>query len=146
MQVNKIKKIKEEVQVVLSKTVNGVAFHGDVKAEPEPGFLKDIDALKPSVLEMCELSKKSEISISGISFSYHGEMETQAAIITFQKKLLNGSSVITINTPLRYVERTGENTPTSQIMSETMAKLIEKITGDAKKFIQGLRKQTELFQ
>lgn len=146
MVIRKIKRVKEEILVVLSKTLEGINFNGDVRAEPLPEYLKLLDSLKPFVIEMCELGKKSTITISGISFSYHGEMDTQAAIITFQKKLSDGNAVITINTPLKYVERTGEDTPVSQVMSQEMAEVMDKITKGAIEFVKGLRKQTDLFQ
>lgn len=146
MVIKKIKRIKEDILVVLSKTVAGINFNGDVRAEPEPSFPKLIDELKPFVIEMCELPQKSTIAISGISFSYHGEMETQAAIVTFQKKLAEGNAAITINTPLKYIERTGEDTPVTQIMPQEMANVMAKITKAAIAFVKGLRKQTDLFE
>jgi len=146
MLVKKIKRIKEEILIVVSKTAAGINFNGDVRAEPDPALFTLMDKLKPFVIEMCELPKKSDVTMSGISFSYHGEMETQAAIITFQKKLTEGNAVITINTPLKYVERTGEDTPTSQVMPQDMANIIDKITKAAIDFVKGLRKQTDLFQ
>lgn len=146
MIIRKIKRIKEEILVVLSKTVSGINFNGDVRSEPEPEFLELLKKLEPFVIEICELPKKSNVSISGISFSYHGEMETQAAIVTFQKKLTEGNAAITINTPLKYIERTGEDTPVTQVMPQEMANLMEEITKGAVKFVKGLRKQTDLFQ
>lgn len=146
MVIKKIKRMKEELLVVVSKVAAGVNFNGDIKAEPDPEVFTLMDKLKPFVIEMCELPKSSSVTISGISLSYHGEMETQAAIITFQKKLKEGNAAITINTPLKYVERTGEDTPVSQVMSQPMAELMEKITKGAVSFVKGLRKQTDLFQ
>lgn len=146
MNLKKVKRIKEELLVLFSKSVGGVTFNGDLKTEPDPEVFKLIDKLKPFVIEMCELPKKSTVSISGISFSYHGEMETQAAIITFQKKLSEGNAVITINTPLKYIERTGDDIPVSQVMPEGMVNVMTRINDKAVEFVNGVRKQTDLFQ
>ena len=149
MIIKKVKLMKEEgVSVEVNMSSDGNSFNGGIgsKKAPAPEMTKAIEDLKEHVIEMCELSKKSTIKICSISFSYHGEVEVQGAIVTFQKKLMSGNAVITINSPLKYGKEVTESTPKSQIMSEGMAELMETITSEAKKFVKGVREQTDLFK
>lgn len=146
MRIKKIKVIKEEVVVEVSQRFDGGNFNGDIKSTPAPSFLKTIIELKPFVIDMCELAKNSDIEICGISLSYHGEIETQAAVITFRKRLSEGNASITINSPMKYVEAIGDNEESSQLMPEAMGILMDKITKEAVKYVKGFREQTNLFK
>jgi len=149
MLIKKVRRVKEEgLSVDVSIVSGGNSFAGVIGSDkpPAPKFAEAIDALKDHMIEMCELAKKSIIKITTISFSYHGEVDVQAAVVTFQKKLTNGNAVITINSPMKYVEPVTDSTPKAQIMSEEMAELMETITSESKKYVKGVREQTELFK
>jgi len=149
MLIKKVRRVKEEgLSVDVSMVSGGNSFVGGIGSEkpPAPELSEAIEGLKDHMVEMCELAKKSIIKITSISFSYHGEMDVQAVVVTFQKKLTNGNAVITINSPMKYVEAVSDSTPKAQIMSEEMADLMATITSEAAKFVKGVREQTELFR
>jgi len=146
VKIKKIKVVKDEILVEVSQSFDGANFNGDIKSTPAPSFIKAIEELKPFVIDMCEQAKQSEVEICGISLSYHGEIETQAAVVTFRKKLSEGNASITINSPMKYVEAIGDNEESSQLMPEAMGTLMDKITKEAVKYVKGFREQTNLFK
>lgn len=142
MIIKKIKRLKEEgLSIEISKTINGGSFQGGITSEgkPSPEFDEALGDLKNEVIVLCEESAKSNIRISTISLSYHGENQIPATIISFQKTL-NSNAVITINTPLQYMEAASDNTPETQIMNARTATLMEIIIEEAEKIRQRIQR------
>ena len=145
-----IKKIKlsrgNGITITASKSSNGKTSEITLHSEelPAPELLAALEKAGEIAVKICELPKKSEVKVRGISMSYHGEDQTPAVIITITKELSIGNTSITINTPLKYLEE-GEKIVDSSILEEEEATIIENILEEGKKYLDGVREQTDLF-
>lgn len=102
----KFKKTKEErIQIAYEKqnsvTQRWDEFTMSCSEKPRPELIETLNKLAPHVIEMCELPKEYEarIEVTGVTFSYGGELEVMGATITSQMALKYSNCDLNLNTP-----------------------------------------------
>lgn len=148
MLIKKVKVTKNDgITVVATHNEDGkstdISLHSD--ESPSPTLMVSLKKAIPLAIDICELKKDSDIKMLGISVSYHGEDQVAGVIMTISKKLADGNTCITINTPLKYLERAGDKTSEASILNTEDAAIIESIMLEGKEYLEGIREQTNLF-
>lgn len=114
--------------------------------DPRPELDQALEDLQSSVCEICELpeSDESNITVTGVSFSYMGDENVMGAVITAQKELIHTSNApLNINTPNLPSEPYNESV--EYTLPEDCVEALLDLTYECKLYIQGTRKQLNLF-
>ncbi len=116
--------------------------------KPLPSFSKAMQVLAQSVVEICELPDIdiNHITVYGVSFSYGGEKQVMGAVITAQKKLKKTDAPLNLNTPHKTEDFYGETGNASQLLDDLTVDKLYAVMEEAKKYIDGERKQGDLFK
>jgi len=148
MQLKKVK-MPGTGRMIINFSVQANSVAGDFnmvsKDEPAPELKQAMEEIIPHALKICELPEKGETRVIGLSFSYHGDDNNMAVIISFKRKLSIGNAWITINTPMKYIERGESTIPESQVLEEGGGEIVKEIIEQTKEYINGVREQTNLF-
>lgn len=120
-------------------------FSVSTSDQPRTSFLQAFDELLETALDICELPEEygEAMKVTGVSFSYGGEMEVMGAVITCQKELATANCPLVVNTPHLPSEDYSEegNCPTLDPVSITR---LENLGTEAIAYAQGKRAQMEL--
>ncbi len=146
MFIKKVKHTTSGLSVEFNHDSNIGSITSTVSSDNEaPDFTKALAALKPLALSFCELPEGSQCHIKTISYSYHGDENMPAAIMSISKKL-NSGLIMNLNTPLNYFHAPSDKTPSSQVFPEELTTQLSIVMEQAKKFTEGFRSQTDMFE
>jgi len=150
MIIKKVKYLGELVHLEWKHEVkggSGSSFTLDSGDDPKPEFKKALSALKPHLIELCEVEPldKKLIKVSGISLSYKGDNDIMSVVITGQKSHKNSGGCLNLNSPVKAAEIAGEATAEENLLSEKCVKAVQMLIIEAEKYIKGERLQAELF-
>lgn len=113
----------------------------EVSHPPHPDLVEAIASLAHHVLALCELEGGVEIDqveVRGVSFSYKGEV--MGATITALRRLARSASPLVLNTPFKFAEPIGEDTPADQLLGDETVIALERVTEEALAFIDGSKR------
>lgn len=150
MRLTKIKYLNElviiawEVPVKGGRTIKNTIESPD---DPTPELVEAVAALKPHLIEMCEVEKlpNNLIYTTGVSLSYKGDNDTMNAVLTGVKTHANSGGCLILNSPNKPSENTtGEDTASANLLSEPCVERIEQLIVHAKEYINGKRGQVDM--
>jgi len=150
MRLTKIKIIKDMVSINWETPVKGgrmIKNTIESPDDPKPDFAKAIKALKPHLIQMCEVESLPSklITVTGASLSYKGDNDIMNVVITGNKTHVNSGGCLNLNSPNKpAVSTTGDPTDAANLLDEKCVEKIETLIDEAKAYIKGERLQMEL--
>lgn len=111
---------------------------------PHPDFLKALQGLAPTVIEVAELkgvAKPTDVEVRGVSISYN-KNESVGCIITAMRQLKRSGPML-INTPTKLLEA-GEGASADSLLPESAVGIIDALFGETRLFLTGKRAQLEM--
>jgi len=150
MRLTSIKELEDSVKInwELARKDGGfnklTIISGD-KARPE--FTAAVKALKPFLIEFCEIESldKRLIFSTGINMKYKGETDTMHVGLTGYKTLQNSPGCVNFNSAQKAEKNTtGEGTANENLLPEKCVKVINTLITEAKKYIAGDTIQREM--
>ncbi len=110
---------------------------------PLPSFYKALKALDAHVCSLCEFPTKDAEKIEATGITVRDKGDNALALIVARKKIRKGKRIFNISTPLLAMWPDEENKG-ADFMDEDVAKAIEKVIVEAKKYVIGDRAQGQI--
>jgi len=116
-----------------------------ISDDATPELKKTMDNLNSEMVELCELPKeeKARMTMQGVHFSYHGDDNQLAVVLSGNKKMKKSSGALILNSPIR-LERISDKPNPKKDISDTLANKITELKTCAEEFLNGSRSQTKL--
>lgn len=113
---------------------------------PSSSFKRALQDLAPFVLEACEIKQKGYdqgLEVRGVTYTYADGVV--GASMSAVKKLAGNNSPFNLHTPHKLTEP-GENGEVAHCLGPQCAAALERLAGEARKYIKGLRSPMPLFE
>lgn len=151
MRIKKVKSLNDKITIDFEKESKAGGMTQQSISCPEPPapeFDKALKALKPHLIQLCELESIDEtlVTVTGASFGCEGEDDVMSAVITGTKshKYSNGS--LALNSPKKTFEPIkGDIVNSKLVHSEGCVEALEALISAAEGYAGGKRGQADLF-
>lgn len=151
MQITKIKNLNDEVFIEWKTNCKTGGFNvNSVRSKDKavPEFYEALEALRPHLIELCELKKypEEDFKTTGISLSFKGENDQKYVTIKGMRSYKKSSGCQALNTPTKAAEIEGDQEKQKKdILSDEAIEAVDRFIKAAEGFIKGERTQTNMF-
>lgn len=150
MRLKKIKNLKDGISIdweVKNKEGKWIPYSMEKntdKADQE--FYDCLDALKPYLIEICEVTPLPEelIVCTGVSLSYKGEFEEMHVCIHGYRTYERSNGADNFNSPKKAAEDFTGTDAEDNVLNGDCFEIVKSFVDQAKMYIKGEQKQTEL--
>lgn len=112
------------------------------KARPE--FYETMKRLVDYARGICEFKNETDITLPGVSFSYHGDEEILGVIFTVSRILKGSPQPLIVTTPIKYVDALNDSMGENQLLQNECEEVILMLVEECEKYVKGDRNQTQL--
>lgn len=142
MDITKVRIRRKSVSV--SFTNEGEAHTLSSSDMPLPSFIKSVEALAPTILDILGLPTGYIHGLRPTGITLVDKQDTQLVCLTATKELTDCNSPFNIATPLRFLSLPQEEGNYSPPLPAKTVELIDEVVKQAKKYVKGDRAQGQL--